>query len=108
MSMLLTSAKKIVRENIQRVTEEATLGDAISAFHAAGAASAVGAANGKASDSFVVTCTGLVAGSFQQMQHEIDRNLKAKGLRLVSVQYHEDPVYHATTHHCVVKVAVTI
>ena len=84
------------------------MADAVGAFHRAGCGSAAGAPNGKDSNSYVVTCTGMVAGDFQQKQHEIDADLKTMGFRLVSVQYHEDPVSHATTHTCVVKPAVTI
>jgi hypothetical protein len=108
MSMLLrTPAKKLVREHIQCISEEATMADALSAFHGAGCSGAAGAPNGKDS-SFVITCSGMPAGDFQQKQHEIDASLKAKGMRLVSVSYHEDPVTGQTTHTCVVKAAVTI
>jgi hypothetical protein len=108
MSMLRTPAKRIIRENVQNIKESATLADAISAFHAAGAASAHGAPNGKAGDSFVITCSGMPAGDFQKMQHSIDATLKGRGMKLVSVSYHEDPVTGATTHTCVVKVATQI
>jgi hypothetical protein len=108
MSMLRTPAKLVVKEHIQGITEAVTMADAISCFHKAGCSSAVGVPNGKDPNSFVITCTGMVGGSFQQKQHEIDANLKSMGMRLVTVQYHEDPVSHATQHTCVVKAAVTI
>jgi len=107
MNMLRTPAKKLVREHIQNIKEEATMADAVAAFHAAGCASATGSPNGTDPHSFSVTVTGMGA-DFQKAQHEIDANLKAKGLRLVSIQYHEDPVTLVKTHHCVVKAPVTI
>jgi hypothetical protein len=47
MLMLRTPAKKLVREFIQAVSEEATLQDALSAFHGSGCTGAVGVPNGK-------------------------------------------------------------
>lgn len=107
MSMLRTPAKKLVREHIQNIKEEATMADAVGAFHAAGLASATGAPNGSDAHSFTVTCTGM-ADDFQKVQHEIDANLKAKGMRLVTIQYHEDPATHMKTHKCVVMVSTHI
>jgi hypothetical protein len=108
MSMLLTPAKKIIRENVQGIKEAATLADAISAFHACGCTSAVGVPNGKTGDSFVITCSGVSQVDFQRVQHEINAALKERGFSLVSVQYHEDPATHATTHTCFVKATVHI
>jgi hypothetical protein len=108
MELLRTPAKTIVKEHIQNIKEEATMADAVGAFHAAGCSSATGAPNGTTTGSFVITCTGGPGGSFQKVQHEVDHNLKAKGLRLVTVQYHEDPATGVVTHKCVVKAAVTI
>jgi hypothetical protein len=42
---------------------------------------------------------------FQRAQIEVDRNLKDRGCRLVSMSYHEDPATHSKTHVCVVRVA---
>jgi hypothetical protein len=107
MSLLLrTPAKKVIRENIQNIKEAASIGDAVACFHSAGL-TAVGAPNGTDPNSYTVTVTNM-DNDFQRVQAEIDRNLKDKGLRLVSMSYAEDPVTHAKVHKCVVKHAVTI
>jgi hypothetical protein len=102
-ALLRTPAKQVIREHVQNIREEATIGDAVAAFHACGLNSAIGSPNGNDSSSFIITLTGM-DDDFQRVQAEVNATLKSKGLRMVSMSYHEDPATHVKTHVCVIKV----
>jgi hypothetical protein len=107
MDMLLrTPAKKIVREHVQKISEEDSVGGAVAGFHAVGL-SATGQSNGDDPNSFTIMVTGM-QDDFQKVQAELTAELKKRGYGLVSMSYHENPSTHEKTHKCVVKKLVHI